>query len=769
MWSKPAHSLKEDWLIYLLLASFFIALYMPNLGDHGLFDPWETHYGEVARNMVERSNYIDPFWGSPWDIDGVKRERNGFYSKPPLTMWLMAVGMQIMGDNAWGVRLLFPLLAIAALLSIYLALSRLINRRTGLFASLMCGLSPFYIFVSHQAVTDSPLVSLIIIGMMSLSLGLFDPRADDQASGVLQGFTMMLLTLVVLGQLWVIWPMDRSPDAIYQSPYQAWFLNLQWNLREYAIVAKGKGWILALLLAPLCLYIIHRVRQLKQRRSFYFVIFYICCGLTVCAKGWLGWAPMGGALFCYLLLMGAWHWLGRAHMGLGLGLVLITGHIWVLAMLGGHHPQWMVRFIQHDHLNRLFMGVHSTDDGAFEYFFQWIGYGLFPWIAILPASIAHSLSRLQILPKDQAHTKLNDSSNRAACFELLIFLWAILGLFLFSKSSTKFHHYIFPILPAFCILMSLFLNRLWQKQIQRHTLWMCTAMAVLVWVGQDVVRPSAAAGQGSQNWVNMFTYKYDRAWPIPPSQQGLEGLQKSAVSTAWRKELYIPLTLTEQIPYSKALQKAVEDQVWTTRFSQPVYWAMILAFLALLAMTLPIAWSKFLGIPALLVSAGYLSYFFIATYLPGIAIHWSQWELWDHYYQDCQVYAPEEKADFQRHLLQISSRIPSQIDRFPRAWCKEPLVAFRMNWRGETFYSSNTTIPVLYSKDFKPFLKSWGIWDQWQTGKEFYMFTERNRIKTELEKSLPSHLKGQYKEIFGEGRKFVLLKFHEPITKVKHK
>ena len=37
----------------------------------GLYDPWETHYGEVARNMVEYENYIDPFWGSPWDSGGV--------------------------------------------------------------------------------------------------------------------------------------------------------------------------------------------------------------------------------------------------------------------------------------------------------------------------------------------------------------------------------------------------------------------------------------------------------------------------------------------------------------------------------------------------------------------------------------------------------------------------------------------------------------------------------------------------------------------------
>ena len=74
---------KNDGVVLVTLTVILCALYLPNLGSYGLFDPWETHYGEVARNMVENANYIDPFWGSPWDTESVKRERAGFYSKPP--------------------------------------------------------------------------------------------------------------------------------------------------------------------------------------------------------------------------------------------------------------------------------------------------------------------------------------------------------------------------------------------------------------------------------------------------------------------------------------------------------------------------------------------------------------------------------------------------------------------------------------------------------------------------------------------------------------
>ena len=119
---------------------FFSALYLPGLGSYGLFDPWETHYGEVARGMAETGNYIDPVWGSAWDSGEVKRERAPFYSKPPLTMWLMAVGMELFGANALGVRLLFPILGLLALLSVYLTCARVVSRRAGLIAALLLSL-----------------------------------------------------------------------------------------------------------------------------------------------------------------------------------------------------------------------------------------------------------------------------------------------------------------------------------------------------------------------------------------------------------------------------------------------------------------------------------------------------------------------------------------------------------------------------------------------------------------------------------------------------
>ena len=106
-------------------------------------------------------------------------------------------------------------------------------------------------------------------------------------------------------------------------------------------------------------------------------------------------------------------------------------------------------------------------------------------------------------------------------------------------------------------------------------------------------------------------------------------------------------------------------------------------------------------------------------------------------------------------MLLTASRVPERRDEFPRAWCKEPIVAFRTNWRGECYYSANTVVPVPEVKQFKPFLEEYDV----AAGRPFFLFTERGRIKSELEPNLPAWLKGKGVEVFADGKKFTMLRF----------
>ena len=251
-WTENPRKFSEDWRVVLGLGLVLLALYMPGLGSYGLYDPWETHYGEVARNMVETDNYIDPFWGSPWDPQGVKRERAGFYSKPPLIMWMMSDGMNLFGYTELGVRFFFPLVMIMALLAIYLAMSRFYNRRAAFIGVALAASAPFVAFMSRQAVTDGPLVAIITAGMMCLGLGLFHGDEEEECSPYLYGFTLVLFLCVFLGQLWILLPMDRSVDVV--RPYAGSrnvFFALQWWIREVFTVGAGKGWFIAAAMLPI--------------------------------------------------------------------------------------------------------------------------------------------------------------------------------------------------------------------------------------------------------------------------------------------------------------------------------------------------------------------------------------------------------------------------------------------------------------------------------------------------------------------------------------
>lgn len=760
-WDQRAPRVSREWLIPIALIIFFSALYLPGLGSYGLFDPWETHYGEVARTMVESGNYIDPVWGSPWDAGEVKRERAHFYSKPPLTMWMMAGGMQLFGANALGVRALFPILGILALLSVYLTTSRVVNRRAGALAALLCGLTPSFSILTHQAVTDGPLVTLMTIGVMCLAMALSDTRDGEEASGPLRTLVSLTVGVVIIGQLWVILGMDRSPDAISAqlTTGEGMGRGALRALSELWWVARGKGWVIATVSLPLALWVCLKTVSFSSRRLAYLTLFYVCCGLMVCAKGWLGWAPVGGALVLYLLTTGEWRWLRVAQVRWGLIIVFLSGHIWVLAMLGGHHPGWFNRFIIHDHINRLVSGVHSTDSGAVEYFVQWIGYGIFPIIGLLPAAFGSALShitRAERTPIDLDESGEARWGDRRARYQLVLFGWLLVGFFLFSKANTKFHHYIFPIIPPCAILIALWLEEAWRGQAWRRGLMTFSAALALLWVGGDLTRAPTAPSQGAQSWVNLFTYKYDRAWPTPVSLEERVKLNETAAQEAWLKGLAFPLTEQGRATYSPKLKEALKGESWHQTLGGPPRLALMISLAGLLLLGLPWLLSARLGVTLILGAATLTSAFILHIYLPKIAPYWSQEELWETYYQDCKPFRPElepaaRRQAFERHLLLTSGRVPDQLDLFPRRWCAEPAVAFRMNWRGETFYTGNTVTPILYSKDLKTFLSQWSG--------DFYMFTERKRVSSELNPSLPKELKGAYREVFGGDRHFALFKF----------
>ncbi|MEP6655199.1 MAG: glycosyltransferase family 39 protein, partial [Myxococcales bacterium] len=165
---------------------FGLLLYLPLAGTYGLFDPWETHYAEVARQMTVRHDYISLWWpGAPLDADH-------FWSKPVLSFWLMSLFMGLFGVAGgppgeialgtraeWAARVPFCLMGVLGLWAVYLCLSRFVSRRAGVLGVLVLGTSPMYALVTRQAMTDMAFVGPMTMALALGALALFDDQDDE--------------------------------------------------------------------------------------------------------------------------------------------------------------------------------------------------------------------------------------------------------------------------------------------------------------------------------------------------------------------------------------------------------------------------------------------------------------------------------------------------------------------------------------------------------------------------------------------------------------
>src|SRR5690349_9291205 len=168
-WLAP---LSGETRLVIGFAVFATLLFVPWLGATGFWDPWEPHYGEVAREMIARGDYIHPWWESSY-----------FFSKPALDLWLMAAGMLVAHTNGpdrwvgiyteWFVRLPFAIISALGAILFFVAVSRLVSRRSAVIATFAILTSPLVVMLARQAVPDPVFVGLLTASMSCLTVAFF--------------------------------------------------------------------------------------------------------------------------------------------------------------------------------------------------------------------------------------------------------------------------------------------------------------------------------------------------------------------------------------------------------------------------------------------------------------------------------------------------------------------------------------------------------------------------------------------------------------------
>jgi 4-amino-4-deoxy-L-arabinose transferase-like glycosyltransferase len=653
-WLAPGEApLWADRGLVLVLAC---ALFLPFAGSFGLWDPWETHYGEVARQITEREDWISTWWGSHWKNPAGQQEGSYFFSKPILLMWMMALGLEVFGFSEWGIRLGVALVAIAGVVAAYSAGQQVYGRRAGWLMALVLMTSPFFAMLGRQAQTDMPYVGTMTVALCFFLMAIFG-RDREQPATRLQGLlTGAMVALFALPQ-WVLVATALPWSAAASNPAVAFFYYGPTEAALYALCTVGA-------LASMVL-----GKASVTRRQLWLVGFYVFAALATMAKGLLGFALPGAFIASYLLLSGEWRRLKEMEIPRGIGVFIGVGFPWYVAMLVKHGDAFFQRFFIHDHFKRLATGVHQIDSGSFEHYVKWMGYGLWPWVAFLPAALVRLF---------QGHG-LSERTDRSRA-TLMIFLWLAFTFTLFTLSSTKFHHYIFPAVPAGAFLIALTLEDLVARAPSRRLSWILYAsvLGLVAFLGWDLV-------EDPRHLKNLFTYKYDRAW----------GESWNPAFRAWTgAALGLSLLGTGLVAAAKLkLRRA--------------------------------------GVGALLLGAGVMATFCLDVYMPTISSDWSQKPVWDEYYRRC-----------------TRTEGPPGHDEKKR-FCAEQSVSYKLNWRGETYYTQNEVIPITTDEDFNHFLKQ-------NKDRPFYAIMDQNRFQSEFVRKLPPAFGGKACKIDVGSIKFAL-------------
>jgi 4-amino-4-deoxy-L-arabinose transferase-like glycosyltransferase len=664
----------QDRRVALALAAFFALVVLPFAGSFGLWDPWETHYGEVARQMVARNDWISLWWpGSPIDHP----PRGEFWSKPVMTFWLEALSLKLFGLEwshalpdqlttswrvEWALRMPSILLSLAALYFVWELVRRIAGRRAGVIAVVVLLTSPQWLLITRQAMTDMPFVVPMTIALALAGLALLAPdnaelprrrwwKLSWPHARAFYGF-LALFVLTTLPQLLV--------DSI--------------QLRFYL----GRGGTIALpgVLAMLpwigCFFVgLWWSARAKTKRQLYLLSAWVLCALASLAKGPAGLAMPAIVLALYLVLAGRWKEIFLAlEIPRGLVLFAATGIPWWHAMFIRHGMPWWNELIGDNYVNRA-MG-RNGDRGVFDYYFQVLEWGMFPWCGIAAVGALAAFLR---------------GKDARSALKRFCLVWALVDFVVISCVNTKFHHYVLPALPALAILAGLFIDDVLTAPRRWHAfalgMW---ALPVTLWAGRDL-----AAYPARILWL--FDYDYvlmpgiGRPWPVGApwgsrfEYGGMLTVFTCAAALAlalltWFAARGRPVAADEgetsaAPPTSRmlllsggvlvalvvAMLAAPSTDGSAPQFS-PSLWMLPAAFmlggLVLLSRTLPRA-------PELWVVAAVAtlsSAFMIDRYMPDVGPHWSQ------------------KHVIASYFAHRDS--PSQ-----------PLIVWDLYWRGENLYSRN--------------------------------------------------------------------------------
>lgn len=175
----------------MLVVAGFLGLRLLGMTLLPLMDTSEPRYAEIARRMA-----VSGDWITPW----IESDRP-FWGKPPLSFWMQALSIKLLGTSELAVRLPSWLAMLATLPAIHAATIRYAGRKEAAWAVLIY-VSSALPYIAGGAVLTDP---FLVMGMTWSMVGLMLPGLGWRAMGLF-GLSVGLLAKGPLALVLVMGP-----------------------------------------------------------------------------------------------------------------------------------------------------------------------------------------------------------------------------------------------------------------------------------------------------------------------------------------------------------------------------------------------------------------------------------------------------------------------------------------------------------------------------------------------------------------------------------
>lgn len=343
--------------VWFALFFLFCALYFYGLAAIPLVGPDEPRYAQVAREMLQRSDFITPTLGG-----------HTWFEKPALLYWMMMAAYKLFGVSEFSARL----------------------------GPAICGV----------------LTALIVLCLAQKVTAI--QEEDDAGFGLLAG----LITISSCG------------------------------LIAFSRGASFDITVTMTLAASLACFLLWDLEERTALRRLFLAGFYAAIGLSLLAKGLIGFVIPFGVVGLYYLLRRRWPsrelWISLLW---GLPLSVAVSAIWYGPVIERNGWGFIQQFFIEHHFARYVSNKYHHPQ-PFYY------YALIIWLLVLPWAIV----LFRAIARKALWTSRIDNSAMGR-LELFAAAWLIFPIAFFSISGSKLPGYILPVVPGAALLCALQIRR----------------------------------------------------------------------------------------------------------------------------------------------------------------------------------------------------------------------------------------------------------------------------------------------------------------------